>query len=174
MITITEYSPEYQGDVIDMILEIQQKEYGITITAEGQPDLKNVYEFYQQDGGNFWIALSDGVVAGTIALKNIGNNCGALRKMFVKSEFRGADKGIASGLLSALEGWSLGKGYENIYLGTTPFFKAAHRFYRKKGFIEIQKEELPESFPVMTVDTIFFHKELYEELSEKVSTINNH
>jgi len=160
MITITEYSPEYRGNVIDMILEIQQKEYGITITAEGQPDLKNVYEFYLQDGGNFWIALSEGAVAGTIALKNIGNNCGALRKMFVKSEFRGADKGIASGLLSILEGWSLEKGYKNIYLGTTPFFKAAHRFYRKMGFIEIQKEELPESFPLMTVDTIFFQKEL--------------
>lgn len=160
MISITEYRPEYQGEVIDMILVIQQKEYGISITAEDQPDLKNVYEFYQQDGGNFWIALSDGVVAGTIALKNIGNNCGALRKMFVKSEFRGADKGVASGLLSVLERWSPGNGYRDVYLGTTPFFKAAHSFYRKNGFIEILKEELPESFPVMNVDTIFFHKEL--------------
>ena len=165
MISITEYNPDFQQEVIDMILEIQQKEYGISITAEDQPDLKNVYEFYQQDGGNFWIALSEGAVAGTIALKNIGNNCGALRKMFVKSEFRGAEKGVASGLLSALEGWSPAKGYRDIYLGTTPFFNAAHRFYRKNGFEEILKEELPESFPVMTVDTIFFHKELLQELS---------
>ena len=157
MITITEYSPEYRGNVIDMILERQQKEYGISITAEDQPDLKNVYEFYLKDGGNFWIALSEGAVAGTIALKNIGNNCGALRKMFVKSEFRGADKGVASGLLSALIRWSSANGYRDIYLGTTEKFRAAHRFYEKNGFSEIAKESLPVSFPVMTVDCKFYH-----------------
>lgn len=58
MVSITEYSPEYQ-----------QEKFGISITAEDQPDLKSVYEFHQQYGGNFWIALVDGVVAGTIALK---------------------------------------------------------------------------------------------------------
>lgn len=88
--------------------------------------------------------------------------------MFVKSEYRGADRGVASGLLSALEGWSPENGYRDIYLVTTPFFNAAHRFYRKNGFEEILKEELPESFPVMNVDRIFFHKELQYELSMMV------
>jgi len=157
MISIIEYSPEYQQKVIDMILEIQQKEYGISITADDQPDLKNVYEFYLKDGGNFWIALSEGAVAGTIALKNIGNKSGALRKMFVKSEYRGGEKNVASRLLSILTGWSSAKGYRDIYLGTTDKYKAAHRFYEKKGFEEILKEQLPESFPVMAVDSKFYH-----------------
>jgi N-acetylglutamate synthase-like GNAT family acetyltransferase len=157
IISITEYNPEYQGQVIEMILEIQQKEYGISISAEEQPDLKSVYEFYQQDGGNFWIALSDGTVAGTIALKNIGNKSGALRKMFVKAEYRGGDKSVASGLLSTLIRWSSSNEYRDIYLGTTEKFKAAHRFYEKNGFEEILKEQLPESFPVMAVDSKFYH-----------------
>jgi hypothetical protein len=37
--------------------------------------------------------------------------------------------------------------------------KAAHRFYEKNGFVEIAKEQLPESFPLMRVDNRFFKRE---------------
>ena len=47
-----------------------------------------------------------------------------------------------------------------VYLGTTAKFLAAHRFYEKNGFVEIDHSELPESFPVMVVDTKFYRLEL--------------
>ena len=43
-----------------------------------------------------------------------------------------------------------------VYLGTTAKFLAAHRFYEKNGFREIAREALPDSFPVMAVDTKFY------------------
>jgi N-acetylglutamate synthase-like GNAT family acetyltransferase len=75
--------------------------------------------------------MSDGVVAGTIALKNIGNNCGALRKMFVKSEFRGADKGIASGLLSVLEDGAREMD-TGMYTWAQPPFQSSTQFLQEK------------------------------------------
>jgi len=33
---------------------------------------------------------------------------------------------------------------------------AAHSFYRRNGFVEIQKEDLPEKFPLVHVDSMFF------------------
>jgi hypothetical protein len=43
-----------------------------------------------------------------------------------------------------------------IYLGTTAEFIAAHKFYEKNGFTEVPKANLPETFPVMAVDTKFY------------------
>ena len=40
--------------------------------------------FYQRNHGNFWVAIYDGKVVGTVALLYIGNHQVALRKMFVK------------------------------------------------------------------------------------------
>jgi hypothetical protein len=43
-----------------------------------------------------------------------------------------------------------------VYLGTIDRLRAALRFYAKNGFVEVQKESLPASFPRMAVDTRFF------------------
>ncbi|MGE5678674.1 MAG: GNAT family N-acetyltransferase, partial [Pseudomonadota bacterium] len=71
-IDIRVYTEEYKEDVINLILSIQQGEFGIPITREDQPDLSNIPGFYQPGKGNFWIALWDGQVVGTIALIDIG------------------------------------------------------------------------------------------------------
>ena len=52
-LVIEEYSETYQKQVFELILQIQQKEYGIKITKEDQPDLLNISEFYQRSSGNF-------------------------------------------------------------------------------------------------------------------------
>ena len=52
--------------------------------------------------------------------------------------------------------WADGKGVREIFLGTTPFFHAAHRFYQKHGFTQIPEFQLPASFPIMEVDTRFY------------------
>ncbi len=162
MIRIEQHSVKYEMEVISLILEIQRNEYGIDITGDDQPDLKNIDEFYIRDGGNFWIAHCNETVAGTIAVKNIGGGAGALRKMFVKKEFRGRDTGVSAELLSTLKNWCRENGYSGIYLGTTEKFRAAHRFYEKNGFSEIGIEDLPESFPVMSVDRKFYKISLSE------------
>jgi GNAT superfamily N-acetyltransferase len=147
--------PDQQG-VLDVILPIQQREFGISITAADQPDLTSIPEFYQLGTGGFWVARSNGEVVGTIGLKDIGAQQAALRKMFVAAPFRGRELGVAGKLLDGLLAHARAKGIAEIFLGTTDKFLAAHRFYEKRGFKELPKAGLPKAFPVMAVDSKFY------------------
>lgn len=156
MIEIKEYSGENTDEIFDMILDIQVNEFNISISRENQPDLQSISEFYQNGNGNFWLAEDSSVIVGTVALKDIGDNYAALRKMFVRKEYRGKEKNISMLLLESVFRWGREKKIRKIFLGTTDKFLAAHRFYGKNGFIEINSSELPENFPLMKVDSKFY------------------
>lgn len=81
------------------------------------------------------------MIQGTVALLDIGNDQGALRKMFVKEQYRGSVQGIARRLLRVLLDWCNLNDVREIYLGTTAKFLAAHRFYEKNGFSKIKQGE---------------------------------
>ena len=155
---VVPFRAELESQVVDLIVGIQRNEFGIPITADQQPDLQRIPTYYQVRDGNFWVALSGAGVVGTIALLDIGASQGALRKMFVHPKFRGSEVGTSKRLLDALIGWSTTRSIRDIFLGTMPHFLAAHRFYEKNGFGEIAKSALPASFPVMEVDTKFYHR----------------
>ncbi|WP_335869556.1 GNAT family N-acetyltransferase [Bacillus sp. 2205SS5-2] len=150
-VKIIEYNSEYQKQVIELILRIQQKEFQIEISLNNQKDLIGIEDFYQQYNGNFWVAIFNERVVGTIALLDIGNPGVALRKMFVAKEHRGS-RGVAQQLLKCAISFAKHRKVREIYLGTTPQFLAAHRFYEKNNFQLIEKAELPDTFPIMTVD----------------------
>jgi GNAT superfamily N-acetyltransferase len=156
VIDVIPFAAEHQAGVVDVILPIQQSEFGIPITLEDQPDLRDIPAFYRRGSGNFWVALSGAQVVGTISLLDIGNAQAALRKMFVRPEYRGPDHQVARRLLEKLLGWCQEKRIREVFLGTTAKFVAAHRFYEKWGFAEIPKADLPLAFPVMSVDTKFY------------------
>ncbi len=157
---VKEYDKEHQIQVVNLILHIQQKEYNIPITKDDQPDLFAIEDFYQTGNGNFWVAVYNDKVIGTISLLDIEKNQVALRKMFVDKEFRGSTFKTASLLLDSAIRWAEEKSVQAIYLGTTPEFLAAHRFYEKNGFTSIYPEELPENFPVLQVDKRFYKLKL--------------
>lgn len=159
-IVIKEYDDKYKDEVIDLVLNIQQNEFGIPIKKEDQPDLTDIPNFYQASGSNFWLALHNDRVVGTISLLDIGNNQGALRKLFVKAPYRGHTYNTAKLLLQRLMDWARQWKMKQIYLGTTAKFLAAHRFYEKNGFVQIAKGDLPAAFPIMKVDTRFYKYDL--------------
>ncbi len=154
--TIAPYSDSCTHEVAALILEIQKDEFGIPINLEMQPDLLAIPGYYQVHNGNFWIARYANKVIGTIALLDIGNARAALRKMFVAKEFRGKEFGVGQALFTHLLNWSKASNIQELYLGTTEKFIAAQRFYEKNGFIEIEKQELPDGFPIMAVDVKFY------------------
>ena len=160
MIEIVPFESKHAEGVVTVILPIQQSEFEIPISLELQPDLQNIPAYYRRGSGNFWVALANEEVVGTVALLDIGNNQGALRKMFVKAAYRGPEHGVAKRLLGTLFQWCQERGVQEVYLGTTAKFLAAHRFYEKNGFGEIARSELPQSFPVMAVDTKFYCRTL--------------
>ncbi|BAP42117.1 GNAT family N-acetyltransferase [Pseudomonas sp. LJDD11] len=155
-IQIQRFQPQDQQGVIDVIVPIQQQEFGIAITAADQPDLAAIVDFYQRGTGDFWVAKQAGTVVGTIGLKDIGQGQAALRKMFVAAAYRGRELGVAAKLLAELLDGARSKGVKEVLLGTTDKFLAAHRFYEKHGFIEVAKDSLPASFPLMAVDSKFY------------------
>jgi N-acetylglutamate synthase-like GNAT family acetyltransferase len=162
MLTIIPFQPDFATAVIELIVGIQRGEFAIDITAAQQPDLADIPGFYQVRNGNFWVGLRNGRIVGTIALLDIGHHQAALRKMFVDRDFRGQQAGTAVRLLDTLIEWAEEREVREIFLGTTAKFLAAHRFYERNGFAEIDRGELPTAFPIMTVDTKFYRRRLQE------------
>jgi len=153
---IAPYAGEPTDPIVELITSIQIQEFGVATSAEKQPDLRDIPGFYQQGVGNFWLASIDGELAGTIALKDVGEGVCALRKMFVKQEFRGRERGVAAALMRTLLDWAREKGVREIYLGTVDVYHAAHRFYEKNGFVEVARHEVPDAVPLMDVDVKYY------------------
>ncbi|EJT03414.1 GNAT family N-acetyltransferase [Rhizobium sp. CCGE 510] len=159
-VEIRRFTEDDADAVLSVILPIQRQEFGIDITADAQPDLRVIPDFYQSGKGQFWVAVRDGAIVGTLGLKDIGNNQAALRKMFVAAEVRGGEHGVAALLLDRLFSHASDAGLTDIFLGTTDKFVAAHRFYEKNGFTEVAKSALPRAFPLMAMDTKFYRHKL--------------
>jgi N-acetylglutamate synthase-like GNAT family acetyltransferase len=160
VITIAPFAPRHAEAVAALILPIQRSEFGIPITLDDQPDLRDVPGVYQRGAGNFWVALDDDVVVGTIGVIDIGNGRGVIRKMFVRAEQRGGTPSVAQRLLDTLVAWCLARDLRALSLGTTAPMRAAHRFYERNGFHEITPTALPADFPRMAVDTRFYQRSL--------------
>ncbi|MEE1946991.1 GNAT family N-acetyltransferase [Pedobacter sp. KR3-3] len=153
----------FGNQVVGLILPIQQEEFNVAITVNDQPDLLDIETYYQQPGGNFWGAFHQDELVGTIALIAIGHQAGAIRKMFVKQEFRGKEKSIAQQLLNQLMAYCEAKNITDIYLGTIAQMNAAQRFYERNGFQQIEAADLPSYFPRMQVDNLFYHLDLKKQ-----------
>lgn len=151
---------KYSDAIVDLILNIQQKEFNVAITIEDQPDLLNIHNFYYGGGGHFWGAFVDDELVGTIALVKFNNTQAAIRKMFVKKEYRGKEFSIAQKLLDTLVDYCSKNQIDDLYLGTITVLEAALRFYERNHFIRIEKESLPDTFPVMSADNVFCHLKL--------------
>ena len=159
-ISLIPFQAHHTASVGQLIVSIQREEFGFDIDLERQPDLSAIPAYYQQGAGNFWVALAQDQVIGTIALKDIGHHDLALRKMFVATGYRGETWGVASRLLHTALDWAKQHAVQNVLLGTTEKFRAAHRFYEKHGFALIDKADLPASFPFMAADTRFYRLNL--------------
>ena len=139
-VLVADFSDTDQQGVLDVILPIQQREFGIPITEADQPDLINIPGFYQSGAGGFWVARSNGEVVGTVGLKDIDERQAALRKMFVAAAFRGREFGVAGKLLDALLAHARAKDVAEIFLGTTSVL-------REEGFCRTAESRTAQGLP---------------------------
>lgn len=159
-IDIKPFSAEHQSSVENLVLPIQQIEFGVKTTREDQPDLMDIKGTFQTGDGNFWIALDGNALIGTVGVVDISNHQVALKKMFVSASYRGKEKGVAQSLMNTAVEWCRSKGIQQIFLGSTPGMHAAHRFYEKNGFVEVTTAQLPPLFPIVSVDTKFYRRDI--------------
>ncbi|MCA3264044.1 MAG: GNAT family N-acetyltransferase [Telmatospirillum sp.] len=160
-IAIVPFDAADRDAVARLVVAIQRDEFGVPITYEQQPDLQDPIAFFCRDGGGFWTAkTAAGDIVGTIGLTVFAPGQGALRKMFVHADYRGRAQGVAQTLLDTLLSHARATNLASVWLGTTEFFKAAHRFYAKNGFTFVEATRMPPDFPRMALDTRFFRIEL--------------
>lgn len=108
-------------------------------------DLDRRYGVVQQEYSGFnrtatieqvVIAYNDDFPAGCGGLRRFNDDIVEIKRMFVKTEFRGS--GMASGILRELEKWALELGYREARLETGIQQPEAIRFYEKSGFVVIE------------------------------------
>lgn len=138
---IETYNGKYNDEIISLILHIQNEEAKIALSLQEQPDLLDINHYYQQNGGEFWLALSEEQVIGTIGLMLKEQNCAIMKKFFVKKEFRSQKVGLA--LYRELLKFAKKKGIQHIILDTPSVAHASHKFYETSGFHKISTSDLP-------------------------------
>lgn len=152
------YSGKYDNENISLILDIQNNESKIGLSLEEQPDLLHINLSYQQSGGEFWIALSEGKVIGTIGLMLRENHCAVLKKFFVSKEYRSQKIGLA--LYKELIRFAEEADVRHIILDTPSVAKVSHKFYEKAGFRKIDKKQLPIEYVYPDRDSLLYMLDL--------------
>lgn len=151
---ITTYSDRYKDSTIKLITDIQELEFG-RHSKSGRPELHKIAQTYQRGRGNFWIAVDNNKVVGTIALSDYGAGKGYLERFYVAKELR--RQGLGSKLFSTLLEFAKSNEYKEIFLSTEENRVVARSFYVKNGFKQI--ESLPSDFPRAEYE-IFYKLEL--------------
>ena len=83
----------------------------------------------------FLVAFDDEVAVGCGGLRTLDGSHGEIKRMYVVPERRGT--GVATALLSALEGEARGRGWERLVLETGDQQPEAMRLYEREGYIRV-------------------------------------
>lgn len=96
MISIIPFEERYAQDVIDLVLHFQNDGTRPMVTVDDQPDLRNIVDSYMHAGGNFWIAVENDRLIGSIGIMPCNQDIAILKKFFV---YEGGAKSMNTRLL---------------------------------------------------------------------------
>ncbi len=129
---IRRYRPEDRPDVVRVIKSIYDAYNFQMDFEEFDRDLADIEGYYQDSGGEFWVAESGGVVAGAIGVVPRGGETCELRRLYVSMSHWG--RGLGSTLIGTVIAWAEDHGYPRIVLWSDVLFERAHGLYLKHGF----------------------------------------
>jgi putative acetyltransferase len=98
-------------------------------------DLDDFQAHYFDNGGMFLVALDDGQVIGSGAIRKLDRETAELKRMWLLEAYQG--RGVGYRLISELLAFARSRGYRRVRLQTSPEQVRALAFYRKAGFQEI-------------------------------------
>jgi GNAT superfamily N-acetyltransferase len=104
------------------------REFGFEPDPLIDPDLVDPAAVYTA----LWVAVLDGEVVGSIALRDLGTNELELKRMYLRASQRG--RGIGKRLLATALDWARANGAAVIKLDTSERMETAQRLYEAYGF----------------------------------------
>lgn len=104
---------------------------------------------YAPPRGGIWLAESEGVAIGCVALRPVDAHSGEVKRMFVDAAWRG--RGVGRALLNALIAGARARAYSTLKLGTLDDMIAAQALYHSLGFRPVERYR-----PDELVDTRFY------------------
>ena len=112
-------------------------EYGLHPEPEGiDADLADVDSTYGQKGGRFDVLVdAHDQIVGTVGLLPRSDGEIELRKMYLRSEFRG--RGLGRFLLAHALGVARARGFRRMTLETATVLCEAGRLYERHGFLPV-------------------------------------
>jgi N-acetylglutamate synthase-like GNAT family acetyltransferase len=158
---IYRFQRQWQEQLTNLVLNIQNHEFHLGLTQAQQPDLVDTENFYKD--GAFWVALDKNSVIGSIGIQVLQAEIGILRKMFVHKDFRGKELGIAQQLFDTLLIEANYLKIKTIFLDTPPIAHAAHRFYERNGFVETYRDNLPQNYKFVEMPLKFYMLNISEK-----------
>jgi putative acetyltransferase len=111
-------------------------------TVYTDPTTDHLFELFQTPGSVYWVAESEGVMAGGCGIfptPGLPDGCVELVKLYVSAEFR--NKGLGLQLMEKCFESALGLGYSSIYLETLPELRKAVSMYERAGFRHINQRQ---------------------------------
>lgn len=156
MIEINLYQDTDIVEIIELVLHCQNDGTRPIVSIDDQPELLDIQENFFLSGGCFWVAKDDGRVVGSIGLMNYGNGIGILKKFFVYENYRGGPYHLGQKLYIELLSFAQKYDFHTLILDTPKNTDRAHNFYKKAGFKQIQKKDLPVEYEYPYKDCHFF------------------
>ena len=140
-------NPHHLAQLVDLINYCQNIEAKLNIKMTEQDDIFQISSYYQSKGGNFWIALEENQVVGSIALLPIGNQTAVLKKFFTYPQFRGQPNRLGAKLYQELLNFAQAINFKRLVLDTPEDETRSHYFYEKHGFKQVTPEQFNANYP---------------------------
>ncbi len=133
---IREITPEDNAQVAQVVRKVLE-DMGVPKvgTAYADKALDDMFTAYAKPKAAYFVVEHQGKIigcAGISQLQNYEGNVCELQKMYFLEEARG--KGLGSQMISVCLEKAKEFGFEECYLETMPYMKAAQKLYQKNGF----------------------------------------
>jgi putative acetyltransferase len=117
-------------------------EYGARTkgTVHTDPTTDALFELFKVENALLFVAEEKGLIKGCCGIyptKGLPSGCAELVKYYVAGDVRGT--GVGRQLYEKSEAFAIAKGFENLYIESTPDFSQAVRIYEKIGYKMLDK-----------------------------------
>lgn len=127
---------ELFGEYMEMLLSNESRFASYLQIQDYGDEFENPAHKYAMPDGRLYLVYCDGALAGCIGLKKLDEESCELKRLYVRSEYRG--RGIGRTLVQRIISDAGEIGYQRIMLDTFAFLENAIKLYHSLGFYEVE------------------------------------